>query len=655
MDKYLGKKLDGRYEIMEIIGIGGMANVYKSYDVIEDRIVAVKILRDEYMDNDDMRRRFKNESKAMAVLNHPNVMRVYDVSFSDRMQSIVMEYIDGITLKEYIEQQGVLKWKEAVHFTVQILRALQHAHDKGIVHRDIKPQNVMLLSDGTIKICDFGIARFARSETRTLTDKAIGSVHYISPEQAAGGAIDARTDLYSAGVILYEMLTGRVPFEADTPVSVALKQIQNTAVPPRELNPSIPEGLQEIALHAMEKDMNKRYQSAAQMLRDIDEFKRDPSISFEYKYLSAPMPHDESRYSDAIQTARRSKETGSGGKKPKKQKPRRAPIIPVLAGVTAAFVIVTAAFIGWMVFLNNPFVKVDEVKCPDLVGQKYDNVRISSKYDQFNIVAQDEPVYNNDYPKGTIFEQSPKAGTTVKVNSDIRVKISKGRETVKLEDYAGQDASQVIARLNELGLSPDERSIFNDSIPSGSVVKTDPVAGTEVASGDTIILYVSMGKEEKLVTVPDLYGISVDDARVLLDPLKLKIGKITYDEAAGEEMPEGTILSQSVGKDSQVSPNTPIDVTVAGPEQGEVKLQLMIPLPKTIEREVEMSAKQDGVEVQKEKVKPSELKTWRPNFQGSGKVEIRIFLDEDIYQIYELDFDRKGHRLLNDFSGEFTE
>ena len=244
MDKYMGKKLDGRYEITELIGIGGMANVYKAYDVIEDRVVAVKILREEYMVNDDMRRRFKNESKAMAVLDHPNVMRVYDVSFSDKMQSIVMEYIDGITLKEYIEQEGVLKWKDALHFTVQILRALQHAHDKGIVHRDIKPQNIMLLSDGTIKITDFGIARFARSETHTITDKAIGSVHYISPEQAAGDTIDARTDLYSVGVMLYEMLTGRVPFEADTPVSVALKQIQSKAVLPRELNPSIPEGLQ---------------------------------------------------------------------------------------------------------------------------------------------------------------------------------------------------------------------------------------------------------------------------------------------------------------------------------------------------------------------------------------------------------------------------
>lgn len=368
MDKYLGKKLEGRYEVMEIIGIGGMANVYKAYDVLENRVVAVKILQEEHMNNEDMRRRFKNESKAMAVLNHPNVMRVYDVSFSDRMQSIVMEYIDGITLKEYIEQQKVLRWKEAVHFTVQILRALQHAHDKGIVHRDIKPQNIMLLSDGTIKITDFGIARFARSETRTLTDKAIGSVHYISPEQAAGGAIDARTDLYAVGVILYEMLTGQVPFEADTPVSVALKQIQSTAVLPRELNPSIPEGLQEITMHAMEKELSKRYQSAAQMLRDIDEFKRDPSILFEYKYLDVKSPAAESRYSDAIQSARKEK-TVKDKRKKKKRRSRRAPIIPVLAGVTAAFVIVSAAFIGWMIYLNNPFVSVEDDIVPSLVGE----------------------------------------------------------------------------------------------------------------------------------------------------------------------------------------------------------------------------------------------------------------------------------------------
>ena len=280
MDKYLGKRLDGRYEITELIGVGGMANVYKARDVIENRVVAVKILREEYLDNEEFLRRFKNESKAIAVLSHPNIVKVYDVSFSDRMQSIVMEYIDGITLKEYIEQQGALSWKEAVHFTVQILRALQHAHDKGIVHRDVKPQNIMLLSDGTIKITDFGIARFSRSETKTLTDRAIGSVHYISPEQAQGETTDARPDIYSVGVMLFEMLTGRLPFEAENAISVAMKQIQSAPIRPRSINPAIPEGLEEITMRAMQKDLSQRYQSAAEMLRDIDEFKRNPTILF---------------------------------------------------------------------------------------------------------------------------------------------------------------------------------------------------------------------------------------------------------------------------------------------------------------------------------------------------------------------------------------
>ena len=275
MDKYIGKRLGGRYDIKELIGVGGMANVYKATDIIEDKIVAVKILKDEYLSNDEFLRRFRNESKAIAVLSHPNIVKIFDVSLGDGIQYIVMEYVDGLTLKEYIEQQHVLRWKEAVHFTVQILRALQHAHDKGIVHRDIKPQNIMLLQDGTIKVMDFGIARFARDDGRTVTDKAIGSVHYISPEQARGDVTDEKSDIYSVGVMLFEMLTGKLPFDADSAVSIALMQMQAIPKMPRQLNETIPEGLEEITVRAMQKDPSQRYQSAAEMLRDIDEFKRN--------------------------------------------------------------------------------------------------------------------------------------------------------------------------------------------------------------------------------------------------------------------------------------------------------------------------------------------------------------------------------------------
>ena len=576
-------------------------------------------------------------------------MRVYDVSFSDKLQSIVMEFIDGITLKEYIEQEGQLKWKEAVHFTVQILRALQHAHDKGIVHRDIKPQNIMLLSDGTIKITDFGIARFARSETRTLTDKAIGSVHYISPEQAAGDTIDARTDIYSVGVMLYEMLTGRVPFEADTPVSVALKQIQSRAVPPRELNPSIPEGLQEITMHAMEKDVKKRYQSAAQMLRDIDEFKRDPSISFEYKYLTAPEKGGR-KYADAIQSAHKDK-------REKRQKPKRAPIIPVLAGVTAGFVIVTACFIGWMLYLNNPFATVEDTKAPELVDLRWEDVRVSQKYSDFEIEVPEEPQYNSEYGKGVICDQSPAAGSKVKVGSKIKIKISKGAQTIKLPDFAGWDAAQVKAQLEEWGLTSDDKLLFDDNVPADSVVKTIPGPETEVSAGETVTVYVSMGKEETLVDVPTLIGTSPEDVKTLLENKGLKVS-IKYDEDYdGDEDLEGLVIDQSIAEGSQVSAGTVIEVTVAGRGNTATKTQLMIRLPSGVDRLVELRMTIDGVEVASDTVKPSEAKVWRPVITGEGLSEIVVYFDGEPYQVYDMDFDTNPpeFQLRHDYSDEFEE
>ena len=258
MENYTGKLLDDRYEMQEIIGIGGMAVVYKAYDNIDDRIVAIKILKDEFLANDDFRRRFKNESKAIAVLSHPNIVKVYDVSFGEKLQYIVMEYVDGITLKEYIEQTGVISPEDTVYFITQILLALQHAHDKGIIHRDIKPQNIMLLENGNIKVTDFGIARFSRSESRTLSEKAIGSVHYISPEQARGEITDERSDIYSVGVMMYEMLTGQLPFQAENPVSVAIMQLQSEPKRPSIINPAIPLGLEQITIKAMRKNVDER-------------------------------------------------------------------------------------------------------------------------------------------------------------------------------------------------------------------------------------------------------------------------------------------------------------------------------------------------------------------------------------------------------------
>ena len=288
-DNMIGRRLDGRYELLELIGTGGMADIYKAKDITEDRIVAVKILKNEFAGSEDFLRRFRNESKAIALLSHPNIVKIYDVGFNEQIQFIVMEYIDGISLAEYIKLQGVLKWKDAVYFTIQILRALQHAHDRGIVHRDIKSQNVMMLPDGTIKVMDFGIARFNRETDKTLSEKAIGSVHYISPEQARGEMTDEKSDIYSVGVMLYEMLTGQKPFDGETPVAIALQHMQTPPKPLREINSSIPEGLEEITLKAMQKEPSMRYQTPALYLSiNISRQTARPSISIRYPTPTLP-------------------------------------------------------------------------------------------------------------------------------------------------------------------------------------------------------------------------------------------------------------------------------------------------------------------------------------------------------------------------------
>ena len=370
MDKYIGKVLDGRYEILEEVGNGGMAVVYKAKDFDTGAIVAVKILREEYLDNEEFCRRFRNESRAIALLNHPNIVKIFDVCNSPSLQYIVMEYIDGISLKDYIEQQRVVRVKEAVHFTTQILRALMHAHSKGIVHRDIKPQNIMLLPNGRIKVTDFGIARLTTSQTSTITDKAIGSVHYIAPEQARGAATDARADLYSVGVMLYEMLTGKLPFDASSAVSVAVMQRQADPKMPRQINPNIPVGLEEITIQAMQKDPNARYQSAAEMLQDIENFKLNPSIKFNYKYIV----EDSARYRKTPETAKKSESA---------EDEYKSPVIPVLTGIATAFVLVAVVFV--IIFIDASGIlkknNSEQVKLPNFVGQVYNEILESQKYD----------------------------------------------------------------------------------------------------------------------------------------------------------------------------------------------------------------------------------------------------------------------------------
>jgi len=553
-----------------------------------------------------------------------------------------MEYIDGITLKDYIERKGVLSWKEAVHFTLQILKALQHAHDKGIVHRDIKPHNIMLLENGAIKVTDFGIARFARSEVKTITDRAIGSVHYISPEQAMGGNTDEKADIYSVGVMLFEMLTGQLPFEADSPVSVAIKQIQTQAVRPRSLNPGIPEGLEDITVRAMQKDVAQRYQSAGEMIQDIERFKQNPGIHFDYKYTAG---------SGGAKGKKRRKPGGNNSQEEEGRQRRRAPYIPILTGVTFAFVLAAALFIALMVYMNNPFAQVAEEALPDLVGEKYETA--VTKYDWIEIVEGQDARENSDkYSVGEIMEQKPKAGTKVKVGSTVTVKISLGQAVITLPDFAGQDATQTVARISDLGLIAEERRDYSPSIPAGSVIYTNPSKDATLSAGDTVEVWVSMGPEETLVNVPNVEGYKLDDARTRLDLSKLRVGNVTY--AQDSDYPADTIISQDPAAGTLQLEGTSINLVVSKGSSDFKRLTIPVQLPSSIDRTVTLQATQDGELVQQDKLKPSETPVWNPYFEGEEDiVTIKIYLDGKLYQEYSLDFETKGRILEQDNSDAF--
>ena len=637
MDRYIGKKLDGRYEIKEIIGVGGMANVYRAYDSIDDRTVAVKILRDEHMQNDELLRRFRNESKAIAVLSHPNIVKVYDVSFNEDIQYIVMEYIDGITLKEYIEQQKVLRWKEAVHFTVQILRALQHAHDKGIVHRDIKPQNIMLLADGTIKVADFGIARFARASQQTVTDKAIGSVHYISPEQAKGDVTDEKSDIYSVGVMLYEMTTGKLPFDAESPVSVALQQIQSQPKRPRSINPDIPEGLEDIIIRAMQKDPARRYQSAAEMLRDIDEFKRDPTVSFEYKYTE---PEEMSITENFTKTAKKTK-------KIKDEQVRSAPVVPVLTGITVAFIIVAILFLIGIMAMVRPFEEVPDTTAPNLVGMDIEEAK--KQYSKFNIEVESS-AFHDSYDKDVIYYQNVKPGMTVKEKSTIKVKISSGVQSFSLTDYTNFEENQVYAILTDNDIEFTTITEYNDDIPEGYVIKTEPGADTVVDSGTVVIIYVSMGPKTTYATVPNVLGYKLNDAKLILNSAGIKIGSVTRVDST---QAGSVILNQSLSAGTQVQRGTTIDLVIAMERDSEANsVTLDIPLPSD-NRSVQLEAFINGSPAAAETINPYMMSSWTVTLTGEGINTVSIYYDDKLYRAYSVDFTDCTYMLVSDNSSEF--
>lgn len=579
MDTNIGKKLDGRYELTELIGVGGMADIYKAKDITEDRTVAVKILKNEFAASEDFLRRFRNESKAIALLSHPNIVKIYDVGFTDKIQYIVMEYIDGITLTEYIERQGVLKWRDAVHFTTQILRALQHAHDRGIVHRDVKSQNVMLLSDGTIKVMDFGIARFNRETDKTMSEKAIGSVHYISPEQARGEVTDEKSDIYSVGVMLYEMLTGEKPFDGENPVSIALKHMQSVPKRITEINNTIPEGLEEITVKAMQKEPSKRYQTAGEMIKDIEEFKKNPSIVFEYKYFSTDgstkyfdkveddgkktsvkkkvvltedIPDDDDEYDDDDDFYDEDDEYYY-------QRRRRSPILPILFALATAFVIMSAWLIHTIVTDNFEVIESqsgEEVKMPSLVNKTWDEVL--AEYNDYNFIPVTR--YSSQYEKNIVMEQSVMPGRTIKKNQEVEVVVSNGPKLVEIDDYSGKHMEDVIIMLGKQELDYEIIKTEDDEVPQDFVIRTNPPAREFVEIGTKVTCYVSLGQSNESTAVPQMVNLSLASAKARAEEYDILL-TIIYEPSS--EVEKDRVIRQNIEPTTLVEKNSMVEIVVS--------------------------------------------------------------------------------------------
>lgn len=643
MDKYIGKRLDGRYEIHELIGQGGMAYVYRAYDRIENRWVAIKILREELSDNSDFLRRFRNESKAIAVLSHPNIVKVYDVSFGDRIQYIVMEYVDGITLKQYIEQQGEIKWREALYFTVQILQALQHAHERGIIHRDIKPQNIMLLEDGSIKVMDFGIARFTQAETQTMTDKAIGSVHYIAPEQARGGHINDKADIYSVGVMLYEMLTGQLPFVADNAVSVAIMQMQAEPTPPTRINPSIPKGLEEITMHAMEKNPAQRFPSAADMLEDIERFRRNPEMVFNY---GDQVDHAYARGTSIYDTAGSRQQDYNDNYEYEEEYVRSkngAKASMVVTGIVAAVVVVGLVVGGiflWNYFRNNTDTSSDEVIVPTFTGMIYETeIKDNAEYAdfEFEIVEGNQP----SQPAGVVLNQNPQAGMTVKRGKTITLTVNGGTlEQIVVEDVTGDSQQDAYDTLEALGLSPRIQAVADDETAVGYVVRTDPAAGSTVASGSSITIFVSSGPAEEQVTVPNVVGSSLSTAESDLEANGLVRGSVSYDDES--DQPEGTVLSSDPEGGTRVSEGSAVNLVVSSGRGAEKTVHYDIPLPSGVSEDLEMSIYVDGELLDSRVVNPSVSSYSGVDFTGTGRSSLTIRLNGQDYITAEINYETES-------------
>ena len=554
MDNYIGKMLDDRYEILEVIGTGGMAVVYKARCHRLNRLVAIKILKDEHSRDDEFRRRFQAESQAVAMLSHPNIVAVYDVSRSGDTNYIVMELIDGITMKQYMEKKGVLNWRETLHFSMQIAKALEHAHSRGIVHRDIKPHNIMILKNGSVKVADFGIARVSSAQN-TLTREALGSVHYISPEQAKGSRVDNRSDIYSLGVVMYEMLTGRAPYDGESPVAVAIKHINAGAPMPSTLNPNIPGGLEQITMHAMCANLDDRYASATQMLYDLEEFRKDPNILFQFRGGSAPVRPRAPRIQEKTPAERRAEERARRRKLEEERREAQRKRVRNITIVSAAIVLL---IIGIIVLVSSCSTQEELIPVPDFKNMVFADLSPADYPDL--VLIEDSKEYDDEVEAGRIIRQTPAANSRVEVGSEVKFVISLGElnnDMPDLMEMKSTDAEKLLKSL-EMQLTIRIESMYDDQVEENRIIRTEPSEGVTLEEGQTVTLYVSLGPETPMTQVPNVEGDTLSEAITALTAAKLDYKKNFVDSEedkntvvhqslkAGEEVPEGTVIELDI-------------------------------------------------------------------------------------------------------------
>ena len=584
MDQYIGKMLDNRYELLELIGTGGMANVYKAKCHRLNRLVAIKILKSDLAENADFRRRFRDESLAVAQLSHANIVSIYDVSSSHGIDYIVMELIDGITLKQYMERRVHMDWREALHFITQIMRGLSHAHSRGIIHRDIKPQNIMVLRDGSVKVADFGIACLADAH-QTLAQEALGSVHYISPEQAKGERLDARSDIYSAGVVLYEMLTGRLPFEGDSAVSVAIQHLSSVPLNPREIDPEIPEALELICMKAMNPDLNKRYQSADAMLADLEKFRKDPSVDLDYirtelstgvdSQPTSPLPVQQ--VSAAVKKRQAEVED--------EDEPYESPVAAFfrsnkrMAGLlVAAAVLIVAIFVVIFTGFGGGS-KNKAYKVPNILGYTLEEANELDTIKDIFTIEVVGTMSDSNYQPGQIVQQDPAADAERRSNLVIQVYVCAERQEITMPDLLGNvyQTAKIKLQQYDLNLNVMREEAFSDEYPVGQIMETQPKLGTVLQKGDTVTLIVSKGAEK--ITVPTFVGMSYERAKNEAEKLGLKVGTPEYryyDPTANE----GDVIEQSILNGTTVQGGTEIVFTVYGSmadDMRTVRVEFLIP------------------------------------------------------------------------------